>query len=70
MANQCFLTAQIVLVVQKKSKTKNKKQTAQQKKKQRKNQEKINKLKKGIIVSTMNHYPKNRYEREPELSTR
>ena len=60
MANQRSLTASIVLVV--------KKETTQ-KKQTKKNQEK-NKLKKKkmeIIVPTMNHYPRNGQEGDPEF---
>ena len=59
MANQCSLTAQIVLVVNKK-KQNDKKQT-------KKNQKK---KKMGIKVPTMNHYPWNGQEGDPEFSTK
>ena len=58
IANQCFLTSYIVSVV-KKEKQNNKKQTKNN-----------NKLKLGTIVPTMNHYPRNEQEGDPEFSTR
>ena len=38
--------------------------------KQTKTKEKINEQKMGIIVPTMNHYPMNGQERDPEFSNR
>ena len=58
IANQCFLTSQIVSVV-KKEKQNNKKQTKNN-----------NKLKLGTIVPAMNHYPRNEQEGDPEFSIR
>ena len=62
MANQCSLTAQIALVVKKRNKgTKNKQTKKNQGKKKRKM---------GIIVPTMNHYPRNGQEGDLEFSAR
>ena len=60
MANECSLIAHIALVV-KREKQRYEKQT-------KKNQGKKRKM--GIIVSIMNHYPRNGWEGDPEFSTR
>ena len=62
MANQCFLIAQIALVIKKRNKGTTNKQT-------KKNQGK-KKRKMGIIVPTMNHYPRTGQEGDLEFSAR
>ena len=61
MANQRSLTAQIVLVVKKETTQKNKTKKNQEKNKFKK------KKKMEIIVPTMNHYPRNGQEGDPEF---
>ena len=46
------------------------KKKKQHNKETKKKQEKINNKKMGIIVPTMNHYPRNGQEGDPEFSTR